>query len=136
MNEVAAIVVTYNRKDLLLGCIEHLSALKNAKADILIIDNASTDGTREALENLIDSQAIIYCNTGANLGGAGGFAFGLKKAMEAGYIYAWLMDDDTIPEKRSLEMLLRADKALKGNWGMIPGIYRDAECGDPRDERE
>lgn len=124
MNEVAAIVVTYNRKDLLLGCIEHLSALKNAKADILIIDNASTDGTREALENLIDSQAIIYCNTGANLGGAGGFQYGMKEALRRGYKYLWLMDDDVYPEPESLEALLSADRELNGKYGFLSGIAR------------
>lgn len=124
MNEVATIVVTYNRKDLLLGCIEHLSALKNAKADILIIDNASTDGTREALENLIDSQAIIYCNTGANLGGAGGFQYGVKEALRRGYRYLWLMDDDAYPEAESLEALLSADRELNGKYGFLSGIAR------------
>ena len=124
MNEVAAIVVTYNRKDLLLGCIEHLSALKNAKADILIIDNASTDGTREALESLIDSQAIIYCNTGANLGGAGGFQYGMKEALRRGYKYLWLMDDDVYPEPESLEALLSADRELNGKYGFLSGIAR------------
>lgn len=124
MNEVAAIVVTYNRKELLLGCIEHLSALKNAKADILIIDNASTDGTREALGSLIDSQAIIYCNTGANLGGAGGFQYGMKEALRRGYKYLWLMDDDVYPEPESLEVLLSADRELKGQYGFLSGIAR------------
>ena len=124
MNEVAAIVVTYNRKELLLGCIEHLSALKNAKADILIIDNASTDGTREALGSLIDSQAIIYCNTGANLGGAGGFQYGMKEALRRGYKYLWLMDDDVYPEPESLEALLSADRELKGQYGFLSGIAR------------
>lgn len=124
MNEVATIVVTYNRKDMLLGCIEHLSALKNAKADILIIDNASTDGTGEAVKRYIDSRAIIYCNTGANLGGAGGFQYGMKEALKRGYKYLWLMDDDVYPEPESLEALLSADRELNGKYGFLSGIAR------------
>lgn len=47
----------------------------------------------------IDQKTIFYFNTGRNLGGAGGFNFGVRKAYEAGYDYIWLMDDDTIVEK-------------------------------------
>ena len=41
-------------------------------------------------------------NTGKNLGGAGGFAFGLRKAIELGYLYAWIMDDELYPGKRGI----------------------------------
>lgn len=124
MNDVVAIVVTYNRKDMLLGCIDHLSKLTNANADILIIDNASTDGTKESLEGLIKSNAIIYCNTGANLGGAGGFQFGMIEALKRGYKYLWLMDDDVFPEPDSLNALLKADHKLDGKYGFLSGITK------------
>ena len=45
MERVAAVVVTYNRKELLAQCIEALLGQQNAVCDILIVDNASTDGT-------------------------------------------------------------------------------------------
>ena len=90
---VAAVVVTYNRKDLLLQCIEHLRAqvIERAHATglpcetsdelaILVIDNASTDGTREALADLVECGAVDYRNTGSNLGGAGGFNYGMRAA--------------------------------------------------------
>jgi GT2 family glycosyltransferase len=124
MNNVVAIVVTYNRKEMLLKCIEHLLQLQSAKCDILIIDNASTDGTNEALNNLIDSNSIIYCNTGSNLGGAGGFQFGMIEALKRGYKYLWLMDDDVFPEPDSLDELLKADRELDGKYGFLSGIAR------------
>ena len=124
MNDIVAIVVTYNRKEMLLKCIEHLLQLQSAKCDILIIDNASTDGTNEALNNLIDSNSIIYCNTGSNLGGAGGFQFGMIEALKRGYKYLWLMDDDVFPEPDSLYELLKADRELDGKYGFLSGIAR------------
>lgn len=124
MNDVVAIVVTYNRKEMLLRCIEHLLSLQNSQADVLIIDNAGTDGTPDALRSLIDTNKIIYCNTGANLGGAGGFQFGMIEALKRGYKYLWLMDDDVFPEPDSLEELLKADRELAGKYGFLSGIAR------------
>jgi len=116
MNDVIAIVVTYNRKDLLKECISHLKA-QTQKLDILIVDNCSTDGTSESFSNCTDD--LIYCNTGSNLGGAGGFSFGIKKAVELGYKYLWILDDDTMPTESALEMFLNADKRLNGNYGFL-----------------
>lgn len=116
MNIVAAIVVTYNRKALLAKCIEKLQA-QTKTLDILIIDNASTDGTESLFDKEIEN--IYYYNTGSNLGGAGGFSYGIKKAVEQGYDYLWILDDDTLPTPTALEELLRKDEELKGEYGFL-----------------
>lgn len=108
MNFVAAIVVTYNRKVLLK---ENLQALRNQSyrdLDIFIIDNASTDGTYEYIKDLLNDNRVKYYNTGSNIGGAGGFSYGIKLATEKGYSYCWVMDDDTIAEKDALDELMKA----------------------------
>ena len=102
MNEIVAVVVTYNRKEKLINCIEALLAQKGGAPDILVVDNASTDGTPEAIAGYIEAGDVIYYNTGRNLGGAGGFEHGAREAVEMGYKYAWLMDDDCVPEKKAL----------------------------------
>ena len=118
--KVAAVVVTYNRKGLLLECIEHLCAQTvRPLLDVLVIDNASTDGTEEALAELIADGSITYVNTGANLGGAGGFNYGMREAVERGYDYVWVMDDDCMPEPDALEELLVHADALDGNYGWL-----------------
>jgi GT2 family glycosyltransferase len=119
LREVAAIVVTYNRKELLYKNVICLLSQTEDKSDIFIIDNASTDGTKEYIKNLIDNQKVFYINTGKNLGGAGGFTFGLKHAALAGYKYIWLMDDDTLPLPDALEQLLQANNLLSGNYGFL-----------------
>lgn len=96
MKSVAAVVVTYNRKELLKEAIDALLMQSVAEADVLVVDNASTDGTKDYIADYIDQGQIIYINTGENLGGAGGFNFGMRKACEAGYKYVWIMDDDAI----------------------------------------
>lgn len=120
MKIIAAVVVTFNRKALLIKNIESLFLQTRYDVlDIIIIDNASTDGTREALSEYIIKNKIIYKNTGYNLGGAGGFNFGVKYAAELGYKYLWLMDDDTIPKANCLENLICAAKELNYKFGFL-----------------
>ena len=116
MNKVVAIVVTYNRKDLLKKCVEKLQK-QTVSLDVLVVDNASTDGTQELFTNSDDS--LKYFNTGSNLGGAGGFSFGIKKAVELGYDYLWILDDDTMPTTTALKEFMNKDKELKGKYGFL-----------------
>lgn len=119
MSKIIALVVTYNRKELLKENIEALLTQKYNEFNILIVDNASTDGTKELMENYKENNRIIYENTGANLGGAGGFHYGIKKAVELGYDYCWLMDDDTIPKKTALEVLVEKSEELNNNFSYL-----------------
>lgn len=118
-----ALVVTFNRKNLLLECIK---ALKNqkVKCDILVVDNASTDGTFETIEHLIDGEIVQYINTGSNLGGAGGFNFALREAANRDYEYFWLMDDDTIAHENTLEEFLNASAGLENNFGYLSSFAK------------
>ncbi len=120
-NRIAAVVVTYNRADKLVNCIQALTMQVYPDFDILIIDNASTDGTEQKVEAL-KCDRLKYYNTGANLGGAGGFNFGMRAAVEAGYDYVWIMDDDCYPEPAALNELIKADEALGGDYGFLSGI--------------
>lgn len=111
-NKIAAVVVTYNRKELLLECVEKLLLQTYDTFDILLIDNHSTDGTKEAIEKFLPDSRIIYKDTGSNLGGAGGFQFGIKEAAKYDYEYVWLMDDDSMPTTDALENLVKAYEEL------------------------
>lgn len=119
MKKVIAVVVTYNRKELLKECIEALINQDYQNCDILIVDNASTDGTKEYINNYITENKVIYHNTGANLGGAGGFNYGMKEACKLGCDFVWVMDDDCIVHPDSLSKLLEADQKLNGNYGFL-----------------
>ena len=67
----------------------------------------------------IRDRGLVYRNTGENLGGAGGFAYGIQAAAELGCEAVWIMDDDTLPEPGALEALLSADAAHGGDYGWL-----------------
>lgn len=120
-SNIAAIVVTYNRSSLLRECIDALKG-SSVAVDIVVVNNASTDDTEEMLRSEIENKTIVYYNTGKNLGGAGGYNYGMKKAYELGYEYFWLMDDDTIVNKDSLNKLLEARGKIHNNYGFLSSM--------------
>lgn len=106
-NSVLAVVVTYNRLELLKRCISALLDQTNKNFDILIVNNGSTDGTKEWVDSLPKTIVKLHQE---NLGGAGGFYAGQKYAMDNGYDWVWMMDDDGVPDKNQLEELINASK--------------------------
>jgi GT2 family glycosyltransferase len=111
---VAAVVVTWNRRDLLVECLDALAAQTRPAETVIVVDNASTDGTAELLA--ARPEPLVVVRLRANVGGAGGFAAGLARAVDAGAAgpeadAVWLLDDDTIPEPDALAELVRARDA-------------------------
>lgn len=156
-NRIAAVIVTFNRKEKLRRCIdavlnqrtvlsmdrsESQSADKSvagcAALDIFVIDNNSSDGTEEMMRGMASGYSgtacpgayrsgagrhgrIIYRNLRYNSGGAGGFCYGIREAVNAGYDRLWLMDDDCVPAEDALEAFLRFDSAHAGEYGFLTG---------------
>ena len=110
--KIASVVVTYNRKELLNNTIESLLNQTRKLDQIIIVDNASTDGTESLLKNrgYFTNQYISYIKMSENLGGAGGFNKGIKTAFERGFDWVWVMDDDGVPAINCLEELLKYKK--------------------------
>lgn len=102
MNKILALIVTYNRKEDLRSCIGALRHQTRQDFDILVVNNGSSDGTKEFLDNE-DGLLTIHQ---ANLGGAGGFHAGMKYMMDNGYDWLWMMDDDGIAEEHQLETMM------------------------------
>lgn len=92
----AAVVVSYNRLELLKKCLAALTSQTRPLDEIIVVDNGSNDGSAEYVEQNYPSVTLF--KTGANLGGAGGFAWGVEIALAHGHRGAWLMDDDAEPE--------------------------------------
>jgi GT2 family glycosyltransferase len=110
---VCAAVVTYNRRELLVECLDAVLAQTASVQRLIVVDNASTDGTRERLaeSGLLDRPEVEYVRLEDNLGGAGGFARAVALGRATGDDWIWLMDDDSEPVPDSLERLLAAPEA-------------------------
>lgn len=103
---VVAVVVTYNRCELLKKCLESLESQIYQLDKIIVIDNFSCDSTLEFLYK-IDNEIIDVVELKENVGGAGGFEAGLKYALKKyPESYYWLMDDDGYPENDCLDKLV------------------------------
>ncbi|MGN6722237.1 MAG: glycosyltransferase family 2 protein [Marmoricola sp.] len=120
---VAAVVVTFNRRDLVTRLLDALRSTPELD-EVIVVDNASTDSTPQMLRDL-DSAAgvpVHVIELATNTGGAGGFHTGLAAAMDRGADLAWLMDDDGVPEPGCLARLLEVNGELDF-WG--PAVLKE-----------
>ncbi len=111
---LSAVIVTYNRKELLSYNIEMLLKQTKKFDKIYIIDNCSTDGTYEYLQEKgwADEDWFKYIKTESNIGGAGGFYTGTKVAYDDGSDWIVLMDDDgAAADENTFKVLY--DKAIE-----------------------
>ncbi len=129
--KVNAVIVTCNRCDLLKQSLKSLQEQVYALNKIIVVNNASTDGTKSFLDSIRDNQIIILQRE-VNEGGAGGFYHGIKKAYEIGCDFVWMMDDDTIASPEALKNLMEGYAILDGrNIGFLASnvFYKDgAPC--------
>jgi dTDP-4-dehydrorhamnose reductase len=107
-DEIHALVITYNRRELLMRNIAALKAQTHALKSIVVIDNGSTDDTQAAIKALNDP-TIDHVRLDPNIGPARGFHYGID------YVFAkqrmpwvWIMDDDVIPSPTALAELVAA----------------------------
>lgn len=120
--KVTVIVVSHNRVGLLKECVDALLEQDYENMDILIVDNGSSDGTVEYIRELLlgeNARRVSAILLEKNIGGAGGFCEGMKRALKGDADWLWLMDDDTIPEKDACTELCRAVQVINGRIGFL-----------------
>src|SRR5215210_3444181 len=110
---VCALVVTYNRKRLLEECLEAILSQTRPVGKLLIVDNASTDGTPELLRErgYLDRPYVSYLRLDGNTGSSGGFARGFEAALASDANWLWVMDDDAEPAPECLQPLVQSPPA-------------------------
>ncbi|MDM8557523.1 glycosyltransferase family 2 protein [Candidatus Parabeggiatoa sp. HSG14] len=123
---ILIIIVTWNKKQYILELLASLAKLDypSYAYEILVIDNASTDGTKDAIAKAYPNVILLYNEE--NIGGTGGFNTGLKWAFAqppARYQYLWLLDNDVLVHRRALAELVslletKPDVAVAGSTMM------------------
>lgn len=108
----ASVIVTFNRKEKLVGALRCLLKQTEKPQKIFLIDNFSTDGTEELLkkEGLLDNPIIAYKKMDKNYGGSGGFYYGIKMAMDHLELFDYLSisDDDAFYKSNYFELIDKA----------------------------
>jgi rhamnopyranosyl-N-acetylglucosaminyl-diphospho-decaprenol beta-1,3/1,4-galactofuranosyltransferase len=105
-----AVIVTYNRRELLEECLTAVAGQSSPPERVVVVDNASTDGTAALVRERFPEIDLV--SLPENEGSSGGFAEGIQRALEGGHDWVWTLDDDTIPEHVALEELLDAAEKL------------------------
>lgn len=117
---VTTVVVTYNRVELLTTCLAALARQSRMPERIVLVDNASTDGTADFGQRwaTADPAHRTYIRLAENTGGAGGFARGIAEGICDGQ-WLWLMDDDAEPEEHALAELIGAATTTSDIYGSL-----------------
>lgn len=100
---VAVIIPSWNGIDEIGSCIESLLT-QSLKPHIIVVENGSTDGTLAFLQKNFPTLEILP--QVKNLGFAGGVNVGIKRAIESGYKYVALFNNDAIAHKDWLKHLV------------------------------
>jgi GT2 family glycosyltransferase len=122
---VCIVVLSWNRASETLACLESLAALDYANYRVILVDNASSDGTPALVRERFPQVALI--ETGANLGYGGGNNVGIDAALAVGAAYVWVLNNDTVIPPTALSTLVRVAEAQPRAGAFSPRILtRDA----------
>ncbi len=117
---VYVVTLTWNQREDTLECLESLIQLSYPNYRVLLVDNASVDGTVARVKERFPEVEIVV--NPRNLGFPGGFNVGLRYALDRGADYVFMINNDTFVEPRILDELM----AYSGDpdVGMLsPKIY-------------
>jgi GT2 family glycosyltransferase len=118
---VHAVVVNWNGRDLLRACLETLLASRYSNLEVLVVDNASTDGSRELLAAEFPGVRLVANEE--NLGYAAGANAGVEAARAHGCHYVLLMNNDTEIDPGAVESLVEAAREHPRAAFVAPMIY-------------
>jgi GT2 family glycosyltransferase len=118
---VSIIVLSYNGREDTLACLRSLDHLMYPNVEVVVVDNASADGSVEAIRSAYPQTTII--ETGANLGFTGGNNVGIKYALEHGADYIMLLNNDTIVAPDMLNLMVEVMEGDSSIGVTGPTIY-------------
>ncbi|WP_298269255.1 glycosyltransferase family 2 protein [Geobacter sp.] len=107
MKKVTAVIVTWNKRSDVLNLLDALTTLEYPKLDVIVVDNASTDGTADAVR--AHPSKVYLIENRENIGGTGGFNTGIRYALDnCCPHYVWLLDNDARISPTTLRNMVSA----------------------------
>src|SRR5207249_4614225 len=97
---VYVVVLNWNLKEMTAACVASLLASDYPRSKVMVVDNGSTDGSRDYLIDRFPGLEVI--ETGRNLGYAAGNNLGIRNALAAGADLVLLLNNDTVVEPSTL----------------------------------
>ncbi len=119
--KVSIIILNWNRFQDTFECLRSVNELDYPNYNIIVVDNASSDGSAEKIKNLFPQITLI--KNEKNLGFAGGNNVGIKYALKDGAEYVWLLNNDAVVEKDSLSSLVHKAEDNPSIGMVSPLIY-------------
>lgn len=117
MEKVAIVLVNYNGIKDTIDCISSINKSKT-KAKIYIVDNASENQEGDTLSDMFHEAIVI--NQKENIGFAGGNNIGIKRALQDGFEYIILLNNDTVIDPLMITELL---KHVRDDCVVLPKMF-------------
>ena len=129
-SNVVAAIMTYNRRDSLRLCLDGVRGQSITPGTVLVVDNASTDGTDQMLAQ--DFPEVRVHRSAENVGCAGAMHESLRLALALRPEYIWFFDDDVVADPHCLETLLKEMRLLEADArvGVLRAMIRDPRTGE------
>jgi putative peptidoglycan lipid II flippase len=117
---VGIVIVTYNNTDGLKRILEQIRYQSFHRYKVFIIDNGSTIDVQGHIGSYLEqNRNFAYYRLNTNLGRAGGFHYGIKLAYDHGASVIWGLEDNVIPHKYALEVLMNVIRSRRGKTCLI-----------------
>lgn len=125
--KVALVILNYNGKTLTERCLQSVMESRYARKEIIVVDNASTDGSAEQLAEMFPAAVVL--RNGQNLGVTGGRNRGFREAVRRGNDYVLSLDNDTRIDGRLIDELVAAAESDPAIGIVGPKTYSDDGSG-------
>jgi rhamnopyranosyl-N-acetylglucosaminyl-diphospho-decaprenol beta-1,3/1,4-galactofuranosyltransferase len=133
---IAAVVVTRDRPQLLQQVVQALQAQQRRPDRVIVVDNASGAATVAMLRGCgAMGLELEVVRSDTNLGGAGGFALGMRRALAGPCDWLWLLDDDAVPRPDALALLAAALAGPAEGAGAVAPAVREFGATAPAHRR-
>lgn len=124
MKRVGVVVLNWNGWEDTLACLVSLRRLDYPHCNLLVVDNASTDGSVQHIQEAMPMVEILQ--SGANLGFGGGCNVGIRHLMARGADYVWLVNSDSTVDSHALSALVKvAEQNLE--LGSVGSVLYEAD---------